>query len=200
MSENVFQQAFHISTKQRSELNRHLPLVVWFTGLSGSGKSTIANALEQHLFENNIHTFTLDGDNIRLGINSDLGFSVDDRTENLRRIGHVAKLMIDAGLVVLAAFVSPLEKDRESLKQIIGKEKFIEVFVNTPIEVCEKRDIKGLYAKARKGEIKDFTGVNAPFEAPSSPNIEIDTSTESLNDAVERIFLLIQKKLYLNHG
>lgn len=200
MTKNVFHQDFQITSIQRSQLNGHRPLMIWFTGLSGSGKSTIANALEKHLFDKEIHTFTLDGDNIRLGINSDLGFSPEDRTENLRRISHVGKLMTDAGLVVLAAFVSPLNKDRQAIKEIIGKENFIEVFVNTPIEVCEERDEKGLYAKARRGEIKDFTGVNAPFEIPSSPDLEIDTSKESLNESVERIVLFVQKKLSLKDG
>jgi adenylyl-sulfate kinase len=197
MTDNVFHQDFAISEEQRAQLKGHKSLMIWFTGLSGSGKSTVANALEQYLVGKKINTFTLDGDNIRLGINSDLGFSKEDRTENLRRIGHVGKLMVDAGLVCLAAFVSPLNQDRAALKEIIGKERFIEIFVDTPIEVCEARDVKGLYAKARRGEIKDFTGVNAPFEAPEHPDLVIDTSTEELAASVERIYTFIQNKLSL---
>jgi len=197
MTDNVFHQDFAISEEQRAQLKGHKSLMIWFTGLSGSGKSTVANALEQYLVGKKIHTFTLDGDNIRLGINADLGFSTEDRTENLRRIGHVGKLMVDAGLVCLAAFVSPLNQDRAALKEIIGKERFIEIFVDTPIEVCEERDVKGLYAKARRGEIKDFTGVNAPFEAPEHPDLVIDTSIEELAASVERIYTFIQNKLSL---
>lgn len=197
MTDNVFHQQFNISDVQRAQLKGHKSLMIWFTGLSGSGKSAVANGLEQLLVEQKIHTFTLDGDNIRLGINSDLGFSKEDRTENVRRIGHVGKLMVDAGLVCLAAFVSPLNADRAALKEIIGKDRFIEVFVATPIEVCEARDVKGLYAKARQGEIKDFTGVNAPYEAPATPDLVIDTSKEELKTSVDRIYAFIQNKLSL---
>ena len=197
MTDNVFHQHFTITEAHRSQMKGHQSMMIWFTGLSGSGKSTIANALEQKLTEKNIHTFSLDGDNIRLGINEDLGFSPEDRTENLRRIGHIGKLMADAGLVCLAAFVSPLNKDRERLRKIIGKNRFIEIFVNTPLEVCEARDVKGLYAKARRGEIKDFTGINAPFEAPTYPDLIIDTSTEELNTSVDRIYNFIKNKLSL---
>lgn len=197
MSENIYLQDFKVNLAARQRLNGHKPLVVWFTGLSGSGKSTVANELEKVLFENKVHTYTLDGDNIRLGINKGLSFSPEDRKENLRRVGEIAKLMVDAGLVCIAAFVSPLNADREALKEIIGREYFMEVFVNTPIAVCEERDVKGLYAKARRGEIKDFTGVNAPFESPENPDVTLDTSIESLKESVEKVIELVNKKIKL---
>ena len=169
--------------------------MLWFTGLSGSGKSTVANAVEKALVDRGIHTYTLDGDNVRKGLNNNLTFSPEDRTENIRRIAEVAHLMIDAGLVVLAAFVSPYEKDREGIKKSVGSENYIEIFVNTPIEECERRDIKGLYAKARAGEIQNFTGVNAPYEAPTQPDIEIDTTKLTVDEAVTVIIKHIENKL-----
>lgn len=169
-------------------------MVVWFTGLSGSGKSTIADRVEQRLHADEIRTYSLDGDKIRLGINRDLGFSETDRNENLRRIGEIAALMVDAGLVVLAAFVSPFEKDRKMLREIIGQEQFMEVFVNTSLEECEKRDIKGLYKKARNGEIKDFTGISSPYEQPANPDIEL-TEKFSIDEAVELVYKKIKARL-----
>ena len=168
---------------------------MWFTGLSGSGKSTIANAVEKALFEKGVHTYSLDGDNVRLGLNSNLSFSAEDRTENIRRIGEVANLMIDAGLVVIASFVSPYEKDRAAVKNIVGASKFVEVFVNTSVEECEKRDVKGLYKKARAGEIKNFTGINAPYEAPINADIEIDTLNTTVEEAVKIIVQNIENKI-----
>ncbi|NND11977.1 MAG: adenylyl-sulfate kinase, partial [Flavobacteriaceae bacterium] len=181
----------------RQEANNHKSLLLWFTGLSGSGKSTIANVVEQKLFEKGIKTFSLDGDNIRKGINSDLTFSPDDRTENIRRIAEVANLMLDAGLVVLAAFVSPYIKDRENIKHIVKDVNFVEIYVNTSIEECERRDVKGLYKKARLGEIKNMTGISAPYEAPINPNIEIKTEHESINDAAKRIIEYLIPKIQL---
>ena len=195
MGENVIPHSFSILKHQRSELKNHKPLLVWFTGLSGSGKSTIANALEKALFAKGIHTYLLDGDNVRKGLNSNLSFSPDDRSENIRRIAEVANLMIDAGLVVLASFISPYREDRENVKRIVGYENFVEVFVNTPVEECEKRDVKGLYAKARAGEIKNFTGVNAPYELPMAPDIEIDTIRVSVEEAVSLILIEIEKRI-----
>ncbi len=195
MEENIIPHSFSILQEQRSELKKHKPLLVWFTGLSGSGKSTIANALEKTLFERDIHTYLLDGDNVRKGLNNNLSFSPDDRTENIRRIAEVANLMIDAGLVVIASFVSPYREDRENVKRIVGYGKFVEVFVNTPIEECERRDVKGLYAKARAGEIKNFTGVNAPYEAPMAPDVEIDTTMVTVEEAVFLIIAQIEKRL-----
>lgn len=195
MEENIIPHSFSVSQEQRSELKKHKSLLVWFTGLSGSGKSTIANALEIKLFERGIHTYLLDGDNVRKGLNNNLSFSPEDRTENIRRIAEVANLMIDAGLVVIASFVSPYREDRENVKRIVGYTNFVEVFVNTPIDECERRDVKGLYAKARAGEIKNFTGVNAPYEAPMAPDVEIDTAMVSVEEAVFLIITQIEKRL-----
>jgi adenylyl-sulfate kinase len=195
MERNIVPQEFQITHRQRTSLKGHNPLLIWFTGLSGSGKSTLANALEKALFEKKIHTYLLDGDNIRAGLNNNLSFSPEDRTENIRRIAEVAHLMIDAGLVVLASFVSPYREDRESVKRIVGYQNVVEVFVNTPIAECERRDVKGLYAKARAGEIKNFTGVNAPYEAPMAPDIEIDTTKVSVEEAVAVILEFIAKKI-----
>ncbi len=169
---------------------------LWFTGLSGSGKSTIANKVEEALFKMGIKTYTLDGDNVRKGLNKDLNFSESDRVENIRRIGEVANLMCDAGLVVLAAFVSPFEADRKMVRNAIS-ENFMEVFVDTPIEVCEQRDVKGLYRKARNGEISNFTGISSPFEAPVNPDIHIKTVEFSVDRAVEIILENILPKLKL---
>ena len=197
MQENVIPHNFSISKKDREAIKGHRPLLMWFTGLSGSGKSTIANAVEKALVAKNVHTYTLDGDNVRKGLNNNLGFSPEDRTENIRRITEVANLMIDAGLVVLAAFVSPYKKDREDIKNIVGVSNFVEIFINTPLAACEERDVKGLYAKARRGEITNFTGISAPYEAPGNPAIEIDTTIVSVADAVTIILKHIENKL--NH-
>ena len=192
MEENIIPHNFSIT--QRSDLKKHEPLLIWFTGLSGSGKSTIANALEKALFIKGIHTYLLDGDNVRKGLNNNLSFTPEDRSENIRRIAEMANLMIDAGLVVLASFVSPYREDRENVKRIVGYENFVEVFVNTPIEECERRDVKGLYEKARAGEIKNFTGVNAPYEPPMAPDVEIDTTVISVEEAVDILLNELKKK------
>lgn len=187
MKENIIPHNFSVSQNERSDLKEQKPMLLWFTGLSGSGKSTIADALERALFQRNMHTYLLDGDNVRGGLNNNLTFSPEDRTENIRRIAEVANLMLDAGLIVLASFISPYREDREMVKRIVGYKNFIEVYVNTPIEICESRDVKGLYAKARAGEIKNFTGVDAPYEPPMAADIEIDTSQISVEDAVSLI-------------
>jgi adenylylsulfate kinase len=173
-------------------------MVIWFTGLSGSGKSTIANSLEKRLFKEGISTYSLDGDNIRSGLSKGLSFSREDRHENNRRIAEVAKLFVDAGIVTIGAFISPLKEDRVQAKDIIGKGNFVEVFVNTPLEVCEERDVKGFYKKARQGEIKNFTGISAPYEAPENPDIKINTEEESAEEAVERLYEFLQQKLKLD--
>lgn len=170
-------------------------LMVWFTGLSGSGKSTVAIALERELQRRGILCRLLDGDNIRTGINNNLGFSEEDRIENIRRIAEVSKLFVDTGIVTLAAFISPMRQMRQMAADIIGREDFMEIYVNTPVEECERRDVKGLYARARKGEIKDFTGVSAPFEAPENPALSIDTSRLSLQQSVEAVLQLILPKI-----
>ena len=195
MSGNIVPHDFTVDRSARNKMNGHSSFVVWFTGLSGSGKSTIANLLEKNLLEKGIHTFSLDGDNIRTGINKDLNFTAEDRQENLRRIAEISKLFVDAGIVVIASFISPLKKDREMIQEIVGSDDFYEVFVNTSLEECERRDVKGLYKKARKGEIPNFTGISAPYEAPQNPDIEIQTEKESVEESVERINVQLQKKL-----
>lgn len=195
MKKNIIPHNYQISVKDRQGLNKHNSFLLWFTGLSGSGKSTIANVVEQKLFQQGIKTYTLDGDNIRKGINNDLTFSPKDRTENIRRIAEVANLMVDAGLVTLAAFVSPYKKDRENIKSIVKDVNFVEIFVNTSVEECERRDVKGLYKKARAGEIKNMTGISAPYEAPENPDIEIKTENESIEAAAQRIVDYITPKL-----
>ena len=170
-------------------------LMVWFTGLSGSGKSTIAIALERELQKCGLLCRILDGDNIRSGINNNLGFSPEDRVENIRRIAEVGKLFVDTGIITIAAFISPNNELREMASRIIGKDDFVEVYVSTPIEECERRDVKGLYAKARRGEIKEFTGISAPFEAPEHPALSLDTSKLSLEESVNRLLELILPKV-----
>jgi bifunctional enzyme CysN/CysC len=161
--------------------------VVWFTGLSGSGKSTIANALEQKLLARGKHSYLLDGDNVRHGLNRDLGFTAADRVENIRRIAEVAKLMVDSGLIVLTAFISPYRAERDMARQLLEAGEFIEVHVDTPLDVAEARDVKGLYRKARKGELKNFTGIDAPYEAPQSPELRINTVDCTADEAAERV-------------
>lgn len=193
MSENIVIHDYDISRSKRNKVNGHESFVLWFTGLSGSGKSTIANKVEEELFYKGISTYALDGDNIRSGINKGLGFSKEDRLENLRRIAEVGKLFVDAGIVTIAAFVSPLISDREQVKKIVGKEDLIEIFVDTSLEECEKRDVKGLYKKARAGEIKNFTGIDAPYEAPLNPDIHIETENTKVDEAVQHIIEYLEK-------
>jgi bifunctional enzyme CysN/CysC len=176
-----------LSRVDRAGIKGQKPRVIWLTGLSASGKSTIANALELRLHGMGRHTMLLDGDNVRLGLNKDLGFAAVDRVENIRRIGEVAKLMADAGLIVIAAFISPYQAERTMVRELMSKGDFVEVFVSTPLELCEARDPKGLYKKARRGEILNFTGINAPYEEPESPEIILDTSYKTVEDAVEII-------------
>jgi adenylyl-sulfate kinase len=167
------------------------PITIWLTGLSGSGKSTLALALEQRLIVNRRSCYVLDGDKVRLGLNRDLGFSAQDRSENIRRVAEVARLMNDAGLIVIAAFISPYRLDRKMAADIIGQERLIEVHLSTPIEICEQRDVKGLYKKARKGEIADFTGISAPYELPLNPSISIDTGVISVEDSVMQLYKIL---------
>ena len=185
-SGNITRAEGHVDDVARSAVTGHSGRTVWFTGLSGSGKSTLAFAVEKALIERGVLAYVLDGDNVRMGLNRDLGFSPDDRTENIRRIGEVCRLFQDAGLVVLTAFISPYRSDRNAVRALHPAGSFVEVYVDTPIEVCEERDVKGLYAKARAGEIPDFSGISAPYEAPVDPDLRLDTS-QPLADCVEMV-------------
>ena len=184
-----------LARADKESLLRQHSVMIWFTGLSGSGKSTIAIALERELHKRGLLCRILDGDNIRTGINNNLGFSEADRVENIRRIAEVSKLFIQTGIITIAAFISPSNEIREMAASIIGKEDFLEIYVNTPIEECERRDVKGLYAKARRGEIKNFTGISAPFEPPVHPALSIDTSKLTLEESVDRLLQLILPKV-----
>lgn len=199
MNNNIIPQEYKISRLNRQERQQNKSILIWFTGLSGSGKSTLANLVEVELFNKGISTYTLDGDNIRRGINKNLGFSAEDRAENIRRIAEISKLFLDAGIVVLGAFVSPYKDDRDKLKLTVGKQDVIEVYVNTSIEECERRDVKGLYKKARAGLITNFTGINAPYEAPNNPDVEIKTDEESIQLSVKKIMDCISNKIKINH-
>ena len=199
MQKNIIKYSYSVNLDTRKKLKQHKPLLLWFTGLSGSGKSTIANCVEQELQKNSIHTYTLDGDNIRKGLNSDLSFSPKDRSENIRRIAETAHLMMDAGLVVLAAFVSPYRNDRDHVRNIVGNDNMVEIYINTSVEECERRDVKGLYKKARKGEIKNMTGISAPYESPLNPDIQINTEEVTIIDATKQIINFINPKLILQN-
>ncbi|HEY8572557.1 sulfate adenylyltransferase subunit CysN [Phenylobacterium sp.] len=187
-SQNIHWQALDVSKQARAAQKGQTPRVVWFTGLSGAGKSTIANMVEKRLLADGKHTYLLDGDNVRHGLNKDLGFTEEDRVENIRRVGEVAKLMVDAGLIVLTAFISPFRAERRMVRELMGEREFVEVFVDTPIVEAERRDVKGLYKKARAGELKNFTGVDSPYEPPENPEIRIDTTKTSPEEAAELIF------------
>jgi len=186
-SPNVVAQALSITPEDRARLLGQRGCVLWFTGLSGSGKSTLANALDVELHQRGVKTVLLDGDNVRHGLCGDLGFSAEDRRENLRRVAEVAKLMADAGLVVLTAFVSPFRSDRDRARHIVGDERFAEIYVDCPLEVCVQRDVKGLYAKAQAGLIPDFTGVNSPYEAPVAPELRISSGSASLTQSTAQV-------------
>jgi adenylylsulfate kinase len=191
----LIEHDFNVNRKMRNDLNGHPSLLIWFTGLSGSGKSTLANLLEIELHENDFRTYLLDGDSLRLGLNKDLGFSAEDRSENIRRISEVSKLMLDAGLITIAAFVSPFEKDRAMVQAIIGAENYMEIFVDTSLDECMKRDVKGLYKKAVAGEIKEFTGISSPYEKPSNPTITISTEKQTPEEALTIIMETVLLKL-----
>jgi adenylylsulfate kinase len=191
----LIEHDFNVNRKMRNDLNGHPSLLIWFTGLSGSGKSTLANLLEIELHENDIRTYLLDGDSVRLGLNKDLGFSAEDRSENIRRISEVSKLMLDAGLITIASFVSPFEKDRAMIQAIVGAENYMEIFVDTSLEECMKRDVKGLYKKAVAGEIKEFTGISSPYEKPSNPTITITTEKQTPEEALTIIMETVLLKL-----
>lgn len=176
-----------VNRARREQLNGHRGAVVWFTGLSGSGKSTIAHSVEEQLFQRGCHTYTFDGDNVRHGLCSDLGFSEDDRHENIRRISEMTRLFLDAGVIALTAFISPTRQDREKVRRLIGKQDFLEVYCECPLEVCEQRDVKGMYRRARAGEIKNFTGISAPYETPDHPDLVLQTGSHSIADSVNQV-------------
>jgi adenylylsulfate kinase len=184
-----------VSRSQREQLLNQKTKLIWFTGLSGSGKSTLAVQLEAQLFERGFKTYLLDGDNIRSGLNKDLSFSDEGRVENIRRIGEVSKLMMDSGIIVLSAFISPFNADREQVKEIVGVDNYIEVFVDTPIEICEQRDVKGLYKKARAGEIKNFTGIDSPYEKPQKSDVVVPTDRLSVNDSLDLLLNYILPRI-----
>ena len=195
MAENIKWHEMSVSKSDREKLNGQKAVTLWFTGLSGSGKSTIASALERKLFEDGRHTMTLDGDNVRHGLNKNLGFGDEDRKENIRRIAEVCKLMNDAGLVVISSFISPFAKDRQSARDIIGDDNFVEVYIATSFEECERRDVKGLYKKARNGEIKNFTGLTSPYEAPENPDVTVVTEGHTVDECVEQLLAYFEGRI-----
>ena len=197
MNENLIRHTHPISKSDRLKNNGHQAKVIWLVGLSGSGKSTLAGNIETVLHQKGYKTYLLDGDNVRLGLNNDLGFSSKDRTENIRRIAEVARLFNEAGIIVLSAFISPLESDRNQARELIGVENFIEIFVHCPLHICEKREVKGLYAKARKGLIPNFTGIDAPFESPKQPDLTISTEAEAPAASLKKLLDFIEPKLKL---
>ncbi|WP_399632176.1 adenylyl-sulfate kinase [Sporosarcina sp. SG10008] len=196
-STNIVWHESEVTKKKRQELKGHKSAILWFTGLSGSGKSTVSVALETKLHAKGIHTYRLDGDNVRHGLNKNLGFSPNDRTENIRRIGEVSKLMVDAGLFTLTAFISPYQEDRDQVREIVKSDEFIEIYVKASLETCEERDPKGLYKKARLGEIKGFTGIDAPYEEPVNPEIIIDTNQLNIVESVKAIVSYLKENNYI---
>lgn len=194
MTDNVVWHHATVTRQRREQQNDHKSVMLWFTGLSASGKSTLAHAVEEKLHQLACRTYVLDGDNVRHGLNSDLNFSPEDRVENLRRIGEVGKLMLDAGLITLAAFISPYRKERERVRSLFPHGEFIEIYCNASLEVCEQRDPKGMYRKAREGVIKQFTGVSAPYEAPTAADLEVNTGSDSLEQGVEAILQLLKNR------
>jgi adenylylsulfate kinase len=194
ISPNVVRHSAAVIRSRRETQNGHMSVNLWFTGLSGSGKSTLAHAVEERLHLMGCRTYVFDGDNVRHGLCGDLGFSLDDRSENLRRIAHMVHLFLDAGVISLTAFISPLHADRQRVKEIIGEENLIEVYCKCPLEVCEERDVKGLYKKARKGEIENYTGVSSPYEPPTSPDLVLKTDEQSLNECVKIVIKELKER------
>lgn len=193
-SSNIVWHHGLLTQDQREEKLQQKGAVIWLTGLSGSGKSTVARALEKALIDRQVHCYVLDGDNIRHGLNKDLGFSEKERTENIRRIGEVSRLFFDANIIVISAFISPLQRDRDGVRALIDKDRFFEVYCDTALDICESRDPKGLYKKARAGEIPDFTGISAPYEAPQKPEIILQTGTDELKDSVDQLIHMLEDK------
>jgi adenylylsulfate kinase len=200
LSTNIVWHQTSITKEDRRKRNGHHSAILWFTGLSGSGKSTIANAVSKKLFDLGIQNYVLDGDNIRHGLNKDLGFSAEDRTENIRRIGEVAKLFVDSGQFVLTAFISPFAQDRELVRNLVEKDEFIEVYVKCPLEECERRDPKGLYKKARNGEIRNFTGIDSPYEAPVSPELILETDRYTIDECANQVLAYLRNRNFIKGG
>lgn len=200
MKPNITWQKNKLSQKKRITRMNQKPCILWFTGLSGSGKSTIASALEFKLFEMNVITYLLDGDNIRHSLNSDLGFSNRDRTENIRRIGEVSKLFVDAGLIVIVATISPFKNDRENVRKLVKHDEFIEIFVDAPLDICEKRDPKGLYKKVRSGDIENFTGIDSFYEKPLNSEVHIKTNELNVEESVEIILKFLKNRNYFDYS
>jgi len=192
-SNTVWHHATVTRTRRESQ-NKHKSVILWFTGLSGAGKSTLAHAVEERLHQLGCHTYVMDGDNVRHGLCGDLGFSEEDRKENIRRIGNVSKLFLEAGVIVLTAFISPFRSDRKLVRNMVLHGDFLEIFCNTPLDICEQRDVKGLYQKARKGEIKDFTGISSPYEAPDKPELTVLTGEHELDSCVDQVLELLQSR------
>ncbi len=186
-----------VTRNSREVMHQHKSVILWFTGLSGAGKSTLAHAVEEALHQKDCSTFVLDGDNVRHGLCADLDFSPGSRAENIRRVGEVAKLMLEAGVITLTAFISPYKADRERVRQLVPEGDFIEIYCHCPVEVCEQRDVKGLYAKARKGLIGDFTGISSPYETPAAPELSLDTGSLPLSACVDRVLALLQDRLII---
>jgi adenylylsulfate kinase len=183
-----------VTRELREQLNGHRSVILWFTGLSGSGKSTLAHAVEERLYELGVRTFVFDGDNVRHGLCGDLGFSKEDRVENIRRVGEMAKLFIDAGVIALTAFISPFREDRRRVRKLVASEDLIEIFCNCPLEICEQRDVKGLYKRARRGEIPEFTGISSPYETPEVPELNIDTGYQSVHTCVDQVLNYLRQQ------
>ena len=197
-SPNVIYHQASVTRERRNQSNNHQSVVLWFTGLSGSGKSTLAHVLEEKLFNKGCQTFVLDGDNVRHGLNSNLDFSDNDRKENIRRIGEVTKLMLESGLIVMTAFISPFREDRATVRNLISNNDFIEIYCKASLKTCEERDVKGFYKRAGVGEIKNYTGIDSPYEAPENPELIIDTDKETLDESVSKIYSFLERKAIIN--
>jgi len=193
-TENTIYHNATVTRERRNQLNKHKSVVVWFTGLSGSGKSTLSHSVEEKLHNLGYRTFVLDGDNVRHGLSSNLSFNNDDRKENIRRIGEVAKLMMDAGVITMTAFISPFREDRDLVRRLLPQDDFIEIYCKASLETCESRDVKGLYKRARAGEIRNYTGIDSPYEAPNNPELVIDTEHESLEESVSKVIDFLKVK------
>ncbi len=193
-SSNVVYHRATVTRNRRQKMNKHRSVIIWFTGLSGSGKSTLAHAVEEELHQDGCRTFVFDGDNVRHGLCANLSFSAEDRHENIRRIGEMAKLFIEAGVIALTAFISPFKADRERVRALVSENDFIEIYCNSPLAVCEERDVKGLYKKARRGEIKNYTGISSPYEEPEHPDLVLDTANETVETNVEKVLELLEER------